>query len=433
MLTPKELEKKYFVHSEGKKYVCKLCYDNWEPNSELKVKTLSKGSGYSWVTQHLNLKHSGYDDEKVSEQSLLISHDAENTWSWIEWIVEENRELNFCEKPRVLKYTRNNLKPISQKTLKSRMEKIVKIMEKDLEKLLPNKFAISIDGWSEHGVHYLAIFAVGPEVLNNGTVLLGFSPFDQEDDLSSEQHSIFISDTLRKYSRTSKDLTFIVGDNCSTNRKLARDFLSIPLIGCNSHKLNLSVQRYLGTDKKDMITARKNCTPDQFHRRYLIQKLSILMTKLKTIKGRAKLKEYTDYVAIKPNETRWNGNLRMVQRYLQFEADIRELLMSDDSNFSLEISNLMPTLHESIEIRNLEKALKKFHSVSLILQKKDGEINLHDVRCMFDQLISDFGEDFANYLNANSNIVNNPEFEKSIVKYIENPSSLNEDDILALF
>jgi len=106
--------------------------------------------------------------------------------------------------------------------------------------------------------------------------------------------------------------------------------------------------------------------------------------------------------------------------------------MSEDSNFSLEISNLMPTLYESIEIRNLEKDLRKFHSVSLILQKKDGEINLHDVRCMFDQLIRDFSDDFAYYLSENSTIVNNPEFEKAISKYIENPSSLSEEDIIVL-
>jgi hypothetical protein len=131
-------------------------------------------------------------------------------------------------------------------------------------------------------------------------------------------------------------LTFIVGDNCCTNRKLAREFLSIPLIGCNSHKLNLSVQRYLGIDKKDLISAKKNCTSDQLRRRCLIQKLSFLMTKLKTIKGRAKLKEYTDYVAIKPNETRWNGNYRMVQRYVQFEASLKV------EQHSLKLYNVLP-------------------------------------------------------------------------------------------
>ena len=34
-------------------------------------------------------------------------------------------------------------------------------VKKDLAKTLPKKFGVAFDGWSEHGVHYLAVFAVG--------------------------------------------------------------------------------------------------------------------------------------------------------------------------------------------------------------------------------------------------------------------------------
>ena len=41
------------------------------------------------------------------------------------------------------------------------MGAVVEVMEKDLAKKLHKKFGVAFDKWSEHGVHYLALFAVG--------------------------------------------------------------------------------------------------------------------------------------------------------------------------------------------------------------------------------------------------------------------------------
>ena len=87
---------------------------------------------------------------------------------------------------------------------------------------------------------YLAVFAVGDFVPNEGCVLLGFSPFEQEDDLSSDQHGLYLTNLVQHYELCVNNVIFLVGDNCRTNRKFARD-LGIPLIECNSHKLNLAV------------------------------------------------------------------------------------------------------------------------------------------------------------------------------------------------
>ena len=76
----------------------------------------------------------------------------------------------------------------------------------------------------------------------------------------------------------------------------------IPFIGCNSHKFNLAMSRYLGMDAKDD-EGRRNYDDGQRHRRQLLQALSTLMSKLKTIKGKATLRSFTNWVAIKANET----------------------------------------------------------------------------------------------------------------------------------
>jgi hypothetical protein len=141
------------------------------------------------------------------------------------------------------------------------------------------------------------------------------------------------------------------------------------------------------------------------------------MSKMKTIKGKAKTAEYTDYVAIKSNETRWNGSYRMVERYLKFHASLVEIV--DDGNaIGREIARLLPTNLEHMDLKNLIRPLKHFHSVSLLLQKRDGVISLSDVRELFVSLIDDYGEDFMFYLSADAEIVSFPEFEKSIVKAI---------------
>ena len=66
-----------------------------------------------------------------------------------------------------------------------------------------------------------------------------------------------------------------------------------------------------------------------------------------------------------------------------------------------------------------------------MLQQKDGEISLADVRILLDQLIHDFGEDFEHYLSADAEIVFSPTFERAIVKKI-NGESLSYEEVEAL-
>ena len=99
-------------------------------------------------------------------------------------------------------------------------------MEIDLEKKLSKKFGVAFDGWSEHGVHYLAVFALGDFFPNGGCVLLGFSPLEQEDDLLSDQHGLYLTNLEQHFEQCDDDVIFLVGGNCSTNRKFAREILA---------------------------------------------------------------------------------------------------------------------------------------------------------------------------------------------------------------
>ena len=86
------------------------------------------------------------------------------------------------------------------------------------------------------------------------------------------------------------------------------------------------------------------------------------------------------------NETRWNGNFRMCQRYLLFKDDLAKLALEKNST-GREIAALLPSPLEISDIIRLDEDLSKFNSVSLLLQKKDGIFNHADVRNMFDKLL----------------------------------------------
>ena len=94
------------------------------------------------------------------------------------------------------RHTMGNLAAISVKTLKTQMERVVLQMQLESSQSLPKQLGVSVDGWLEFGVHYLAVFAVGPGVQLEGKVLLGFAPFENAGDLSAQEHQDYLISLL---------------------------------------------------------------------------------------------------------------------------------------------------------------------------------------------------------------------------------------------
>lgn len=426
----KELCEKFFIplDEDRKQYVCLLCFPAWSPSSDVKPRSYAAGRGYSFAAQHIRCVHPNYEEFPQCNQGVLITPRASNTHDWIEWVVHDNLELSFVDTARARKYTSGNLKPIRRHTLVARMRLCVKVMQEDISKGLPRRFGLMFDGWSRVSTHFIGVLAVGPEV-RHGSILLGFSPFNNETDLSAEEHKRYLVTLLESYGRNLSSVSFLIGDNCSTNRKVSR-ILGIPMLGCNSHRLNLAVLRYLGMDRNTDDAAKKKCTPVQYARRKLLLKISTLMSNLKTIKGSAYLRNFTNLSAVKANQTRWDGNYRMIDRFQAFSEAIINVA-KEGGLFSRKISDMMPSFHELQRIADLHQDLSKFNSVSLALQKQDGDLSLLHVRLMFDQLIMDFGPEFSEFLSAESHVVISPALENAIVKSLKG-SNLYTDDVWAL-
>jgi hypothetical protein len=151
------------------------------------------------------------------------------------------------------------------------------------------------------------------------------------------------------------------------------------------------------------------------------------MSKLKTIKGKAKLAEFTDFVALKPHEVRWNGAYRMFNRYVEFYESLIQISM-ENSEIGKAVAGSLPTHLEHREILEVSKDLNRLHSVSLLLQKENGNVNLAEARDIFDHVINDFGQSFEYYMAENAKIIPSPSFEISLVKAIRNEKLSRTDE-----
>jgi hypothetical protein len=96
-----------------------------------------------------------------------------------------------------------------------------------------------IDGWTHKSEHYFAVFAA----FRKETVLLAFAPLvnDGRADHTPKSHIEFLQTTLGYFNKTLLDVVYMVGDNCSVDKRLAEDS-GFPMIGCASHRLNLATK-----------------------------------------------------------------------------------------------------------------------------------------------------------------------------------------------
>lgn len=126
----------------------------------------------------------------------------------IEWIIMKNQPITEVDN----EITRSilNIKPISSKSLRKYILSLVPLVEDELKSVIPNKFAIMFDGWSDSNTHYVAIFATFMIKGQYHEVLLACRPLLQEDDLSADQHLLFLEDTLEVYGNSMENVICLI-------------------------------------------------------------------------------------------------------------------------------------------------------------------------------------------------------------------------------
>ncbi|KAE8952353.1 hypothetical protein PR001_g33327, partial [Phytophthora rubi] len=176
--------------------------------------------------QHVRREHPSFEAEMraatTAETSSLIHYARRtpvNRFGWLEWVVKANLPLVFCENPLARRYT--SLEPISVETLRALMESVAQLVGLDIAGELPDRFGLMLDGWSHASVHYVAVFVC---YAVNGVAkyaLLSMAPIIQEpnDDLSARTHREYLAGVLETFGKALSDCVYLVGDNCSVNKR----------------------------------------------------------------------------------------------------------------------------------------------------------------------------------------------------------------------
>ncbi len=88
-----------------------------------------------------------------------------------------------------------------------------------IKAVLPNKFGLILDGWSNGTKHFVAIYAVFPNSKGKREqILLDMQPFPDETNQTADNHIDFIHYVLDCYSKSRSNIVFICGDNCDANK-----------------------------------------------------------------------------------------------------------------------------------------------------------------------------------------------------------------------
>ena len=358
-------------------------------------------AGYENLMTHIRTKHKNFEIEiNSSRQSVLnvfIDPKAKNIFGWLEWVIMNGFPFSFTTDPLNRFYS--NLKRISRNTFMKYMSLVTSEVEKEITKVLPCRIGLLLDGWTDMSTstHYLAIFAVYQLEGVRQTVLLAFSPLLDETNFNAENHVEFITYTLSLFNKSTEDVIFLVCDNEPLNKRIA-NILQKPMIGCNSHRLNLAVKKYL-----------ENFEP-------LLRKTNNLMKKLCSQKQSGKLRQSTKLRPVVRNDTRWWSTFALVSRYFELIPHI------DKSDPELVIFLL--SLLEEIEMKKIHQELKKFDSVSKKIQSES--INLFQVRTLFEEILSRHSM-LGQYLGLEDNSISLcPKFENAIAKFIEKNGEVDQ-------
>jgi len=346
--------------------------------------------GYINLISHIKTNHPDWEEVMSSKksfnksQSLFINQKASTYYSWLRWIILDCHPFSFVERPLTRQYS--NLENVSVDSLMKYLKLLTEVVEEKVAASLPEQFGLIIDGWTEGTTHFFGLVAC----FENGPLLLSISPPVDEEKYDAESQKLFVMDVLGLYSKSLDNVLFLVGDNAPVNFRLA-DLMSVPFIGCASHRFNLACKLFLKPYEQQL------------------GKVSFIMGFIRgSVKQAAKLRTKTSLAPVLRNVTRWSSTFAMLKRFFEIEPFL------DESEPTIAANYLTRT--EIIELKKLLEDMNEFEVVTKQLQNP--KCSLSEVRIFFDTVLESYPT-MKKYLSEDSQIIHCPAFEKGIVKIQE--------------
>lgn len=333
-------------------------------------------------------------------EAAFYSEKARRYWMWLRIVIMEDCSFRFCESPTMREFFPQHA--ICTNTFMKYMELVYLATVEVIKNLLPPKFGLVFDGWSDGlGNHFCGIFAVGNKDGESVRVMLTFQRFEDETNQSAQNYIEFMNLTLETFGRTIESVTFLVGDNCATNKKISED-ICLPLIGCYSHRLNLALTLFLKV------------------RETLLAKVDSLMTHLRTPRVFGLLKRVTKLTPVRRNKTRWSSTYEFLERYLELHPFLEHCGPT--------IVPMALNMQEYQEIKVLVRQLKMMNEATKLLQRDD--VNMLQAQQVFKVVVENFPMEPGmqeRYLNVNAIIATDVAFSTGIARIIERKEHMLTD------
>ena len=148
----------FFKVSEKEDYWdCRFC--SKDKGKSIKSLKQKKGTGWSNLYSHILCVHKDYENimKDKMHQSFTYPAKVKSMYCWIELMVMKNLPLSLVDDELFRKAISYN--SVSSNSLKKYMDLLCRQIENDMRTLLPMRFGIIFDGWSEGNDHYVALFA----------------------------------------------------------------------------------------------------------------------------------------------------------------------------------------------------------------------------------------------------------------------------------
>ncbi len=374
-----------------------------------------EGKGYTNLKSHLSACIGDYQTAygnmktgcvEITDCGFFINNPQEEAvHNLISMIIKDNMPLSVSDSGSLRALLK--IPTVCRKTVSKYILEMVPFVERAVMENIQPPFAVMFDGWTQNGQHFIATFAT---FVRNGAyqeVLLSIRPLGVGD-YSAKKTVEFLEKQLERYSLSLADVTAVIGDNCSTNKAIPREIseqickeLSIPLIGCYSHKLNLAVTHWLTETEVDHVKVS-----------FLVKKVDIIMTQLKHLKCADALRVLTHLKPVKANVTRWSSTYSMLKRYSRIKDVIKNIN-------GIVVYLLTP--HEDLVIEKVLRSLRDMNDVTKKMQTRG--LLLCEARKMFDGLIKDYPI-MTKYLVKDAGIVQDPIFDSAVSKIIRQQTDI---------
>ena len=408
-------------------FQCKVCAKVYmSPNGVTNLKQHYDQKHPEELKANIDLLNGKGSSAIISFFPTVVSPEAKELYRWLVLIINKQLPISIVAD----KYWRDFLQigqnkpttpfqppPLFQFTFTSKKVREVIIMlshfveasiAKDAKEVLAQgrPIGLQLDGWTRFRTHYLCCFLTFKLKNKHTSAMFALSPLLDESDFTAISHARTIKAYLGDLQLLISNISFMLSDNESTMRKLAR-VMAIPMVGCYAHRLNLATKHLLSSGVFVPI----------------LTKIKGFMRALATNKGAGMLRKVTEKTAILDNVTRWSSVFSMLQRYpeLRTACVSSEELLQQTADYRL-------SSEEDLQRQKLMDLLREIASVQCLIQRD--ALELRHARFFLDELSktvldshagallsrAELKETFCDRLSPDAGIVESPFFEKAVVK-----------------